>query len=305
MLRFPDETVLATDPARVIARPVLILTAYLDDPAAWSRVHLGDVLGQMVELVGPDRLPLYTTTGTTQWLRVTPAEIERVVQDARVLWWRSGVRHHYGLRLADRTDAPSCGASYREVADGPSRRCGYLQLVLPWDSDPEDLLQLALAVAHTGAVHSLVGGYGYSFDPWYKSTAFWAMYRASRRYVGMDVQDPEQMALRAAEGLPGCNWLTLISEALREQAGIDRGALTQLSQSGVSVITLAQSTLLRAGERPTVGDRNTLLTFEAYAAVARVLQPAFVADLAYWGGFLEHQATGAFLQRFDQPGGWT
>ncbi len=302
MLKLPDQIALRDDPERVIARPCLMLTAYLSDSVAWSRTHLSAIMRVFIDTVGAERLQLYTTTGTTDWLRVRLAEVQSLVEDARVLWWRSGVRHHFWLRLADDVAAPSVGLSYREIDTTREARCGYLQLWLPLQSASDDLLQLALAVAHTGAAHCFTAGYGYSVDAWYKPSAFTALYRASRRYLGMDIQDPDHAAWFASRGVVGCNWLTAVSDDVLAHNKLARAELASApSTHGVKVFDLPGLLVMRAGERPDVGDRNTLQFPEAYAVVARLLAPAFVSGLEYCGAFLENEATNAWLHRFDQP----
>lgn len=305
MLKLPDEIVLDSDPSRVVARPVLILTAYLADDAAWSRHHLSDVLRLFVNVVGADRLPFYTTSLSPDWLRVRPAEVEQLIDDARNLWWRGSVRHHFWLRIQDVISAPSVGFSYREVDSALQPRSGFLQVTLPLDHATDDLLQLTLAVAHTGAVHSAVAGYGYSYDPWFKSTAFWEAYRSCRRYLGVDIQDPDQMAWHARAAVPGTNWLTVLSDSLLATCGVERAAIAEHRfASRVQALALPTAVVLRAGDQPEWGDRNLLSVPAAYAEVAQLLAPHFPVGLQYWGGFAEHAATDAWLHRFDQPSGW-
>lgn len=289
-----------------VANPVLTLTAYLDTPLDWARTHLRTVLTTFVNTVGAERVPWYLTGMSTQWLRLRPQETTQLLGDAMLHWTRNVVRNHFWLRLQDRTDAPECGFYYRELDPQQSGRAGYLQLFLPLETHPDDLLQLALEIANTGAVVSMVGGYGYSvLDGHYKATAFSAFRSYAKRYLGVDLQDPDQMAWHAHDQVPGSGWLTLVSDKLLAEMNVQRQDLDALkSHRDVVVMALPNALLLRAGDAPTVGDRNTLVFPDAYAAVARALSPHFPTLLSFWGSFQEHNDTNAWLQRFAEPGGW-
>jgi hypothetical protein len=69
---------------------------------------------------------------------------------------------------------------------------------------------------------------------------------------------------------------------------------------------LTHGTLVRAGERPTLGDLNALVYPAAYAEVAHRLAPLLPADprpFPQWGD--DAKETAAWVRRFVAPEGWS
>jgi hypothetical protein len=74
----------------------------------------------------------------------------------------------------------------------------------------------------------------------------------------------------------------------------------------VEVSAVGNAVLLRAGEQPTMGDLNRLAYPEAYAEVARRLDPLFVEEPSeFLGLFADNVHTHAWLRRLVEAGDWS
>lgn len=300
--RGPGLTVLADSPQVSLARCALGLTLYLDEPFTWASEAAVAVLEHYLRVAPTDRLQWYTTSMLSDWHRFTPRSAESVLRALPVPWAEERVRHLFTFRLVDELGAPSLGFFYKEMDEARGRR-GFLQLLLPEDHEPSELLGLAAEVGKRWPVLCGVGGYVGTWNEWLKSSAFWSLYRFSKRFLGMDIQDPDPMSWAVAQGLPGSNWLTLVGEGLAQRLELDVAALqAQRWRAEVKVHALRRATLIQAGAAPTLGDVNSLRYPAAYAEVARALEPYFVKEPPeYWGGFYEEKKTAAWLRRLVFP----
>ncbi|AKF86418.1 hypothetical protein MFUL124B02_26435 [Myxococcus fulvus 124B02] len=301
-LRGPGGDVLADNPEVTLTRYALGLTLYLDEPYVWATEGAAALLRRFLQLAPAERLTWYTTSTLPEWHRFTPRVADDVLASLSVSWADVRVRHLFTFRLVDDLGAPGLGFIYRELDAARGRR-GFLQVLLPETLDPKQLLQLAKEIGERWPLLCGVGGYVGTWNEWVKSTAFWSLFRSSQRYLGLDIQDPDAMSWCVGEGLPGSNWLTLVGDGLAGKLALDLAALKARAwTSDVHVHTLKGTTLIQAGEAPTLGDVNALEYPSAYAEVARVLEPHFVKKpTEFWGGFQEEQKTGAWLRRFVFP----
>ncbi|AGC48156.1 hypothetical protein MYSTI_06883 [Myxococcus stipitatus DSM 14675] len=296
--RGPGVDVLEDNPAATVTRCALGLTLYLDEPLVWAGEGAVALLNRYLKLAPVERLAWYTTSTLSEWRRFTPRVAEDVLRSLAVPWSEVRVRHLFTFRLVDDLGAPGLGFIYKEMESSRGRK-GFLQILLPEEHDPAQLLQVAKEIGERWPVLCGVGGYVGTWNEWVKSTAFWSLYRSSHRYLGLDIQDPDSMAWSVSEGLPGCNWLTLVGARLAQTLELDVPALQSHPwRKGVQVHALRGATLIQAGEAPTLGDVNALEYPSAYAEAARVLEPYFVkAPTEYWGGFQEEQKTRPWLHR--------
>lgn len=299
-----DPRVLADAPDVGVVRLALGLTLYLDQPAVWAERAASKVFRSFCSRVPSGSLEWYTTSQLEEWNSVDGDRLEEIA--TALSTWLGHPRHLLQLRVVDDTDAPSCGFVYREIDPRRARRAPTLELILPPGSDPALLHELAVEVASTAPILCGTGGYLATWNPHEKSTAFWDIHGWCKRFVGIDVQDPDAMAWRVLEGLPGTNWLTLLGPGLADRLQLDWKALAAGTwDPGTDVRSLPHALLVRAGDAPTVGDLNAGEYPVAYAQAARRLGHVLVKDPPeYWGGFHENQDTAKWLRRFVEPEGW-
>ncbi len=301
----PPPQVLTAMPEVVVARVTLGLTAYLDEPTVWAQEAASAMLVAFADLVGAERLAWCTTTMIPDWHRVSPSVLQTLVAQLSDIGLAE-VRHLMGFRIVDDVQAPSVSFAYREVDNAREGRASWLELRLPADHSPDDLLQLALQLGHEWPVLHAVGGWTTSCNAHERPTAGTVTRAWAKRYWGLDVQEPESSSWEAERALSGTGWLTLLGRRFLRLRGLDVEALAARAwPEGVSAMRLRGGVLLQAGPTPTLGDMNRLAFPHAYASVARALAdhlPTAAPDLhGRW--FAEEDAL-AWARRFVEPEGW-
>jgi hypothetical protein len=303
---FPTRTYLRFDPRTTVARSALGLTVYLAEPAVWAREGAAALLRRFLDLAPAASLRYFTTSMILDW-RAVGGNAARAVLDAlSVGAMEKRIRHLFELRLVDDPDAPTVGFRYREVDAARAARTGYIDIRLPVEHDPNDILQLALEIGQRWPFHSGVGGYVATWNELEQPTAFAMMFPWCCRYLGLDVQRPEAMAWHAARGLPGTSWLNMIGAPLVKDREADAAALGRRRFAhDVTAMTLGKGTLVRAGAAPALGDMNHLVYPHAYAEAARACAPFLLeAPPSLPGPFEENEATLRWYRRLVQPEGW-
>ena len=301
----PGYAIVST-PEVSVAEVTLGLTLYLDEPHLWAQEGAAAMLAAFLVVAPIDRLAWYTTSLVKDWHRVAQSELSALVEVLSTPWTQRRVRHHFSFRLTDNIGAPRVGFYYHEVDSTRDGRAGFLQIFLPQEHPPKDLLQLALEVGHRWPIWSGVGGYLATWHPHLKAQGWDLLYGWARRHVGLDLQDPEAGSWLAPKGLLGTNWLTLIGHRLAQAREIDLEALRAHPFSNpVTVRSVAGGAVVCAGAAPTLGDLNQLAYPKAYAEVARCLQAHLVEEPpAFWGSFQEEGNSAAWFRRFLDPEAW-
>jgi hypothetical protein len=291
-----------------VVRVALGLTAYLAEPEFWAREGAQRALDLLLQSPVAGQLRSYTTSVMTRWQEAGPKKLQELRQglNSRVLV-QDRPRHFMFFRLADVPNCPSVGFSYTEVDPRRSERSAVLELTLPQAHPSEELLALATTLGKLGPLHCLVGGYVVRWNVLHQKTAFNQFYRWAQRYLGLDIQDAEALAEFTPSALPGSNWLTLVSARVARAREFELAALQRVRwKQPVAVSAVGENLLLRAGERPTLGDLNRLSYPEAYAEVARQLEPLFVEEPPeFWGQFTNTAHTGAWLRRLVGARDWS
>jgi hypothetical protein len=299
--------VLEQDPDVIVAQVRLRLTVYLDDAPSWARGAAAEALRAFLAVAPVEKLQWWTTSLMQDWHRVSGHGMDTLLR-ALSNEALARPRHQFQFRLADTISAPGVGFYYREVDGTRVPRAGVLELTLPPEQDPADLLQLAVALGQGFPVHCAVGGYAVAWSLYQQATAFWWAYRFCRRYLGLDVQDAERMAGPARTALPGTNWLTLLGPGILAAHDADAAALRDavFRDPDSRVMTLARAVLVQAGAGPVLGDVNQLDLPRAYIEVAQRLEEYLVEPPPeYWGGFGAEAATRPWLRRFLEPEHWS
>ena len=292
-------------PEQRMAQVTLGLTFYLDQPLVWAREAAARAL--MLYLAhAPERDHWwFITSHRTDWSRVNRDGVEALFDglSSRKLL---RPRHLFELQLVDETTAPGAGFHYREIDPARNDRTPVLQMRWPQDHNPVELVRVAQAVVQQWPLWSGIGGYLATWNAHEKAPSFWGIHGWCRRYLGLDVQDTEEMAWCAKQGLPGTNWLNILGAPLVEALGVDVDALTAREwRHGVQTSRVNQALFVAAGAKPTLGDVNWLTYPEAYAEVARALEPYVVADPpALPGGFWDPPQTLPWMRRFLEARGW-
>jgi hypothetical protein len=306
-LLVPD-VVLTNNAAITVARPALGLVLYLDDPLVWARQAARAVLLGFMERVNARELQLFTTSVKPGYHSITGNDMAKLLHDLPLPAARATVRHLLWLRVVDNPHAARLGFSYREIDAENQRRCGFVEMVFPPDFDPRVLADFAAQIAGQWPLLAGVGGYMLSWNLREAATAHDAALPLCRRFLGLDFQDPDQLAWAVPQGLPGTGWLTLVGRRHAEGLEIDLPALEKRAwETPVAVRGLKHAHLIRAGESPDLGDLNRLAYPSAYAEVARVLAPYFIEEPPPFLGERwneQPELAASWMRRLVDPEGW-
>lgn len=297
------------DTGERVATLALGLTAYLAAPAAWAQGGVVAMLEEALELLPLERLRCYATSAMTRWTEMTPEGLTplRDALDQRHIPLPV-VQHGFSLQLADDPGAPTLGVRYTEVDPERADRAAVVEFTLPEDADPGVLFQLAMILSRVGELYSLTAGYALRWNPRWRREAFNHFHAWSRRFVGVDAGDPEELAWRAPTKLPSVNWLTLVGRGLAAANDLDLVSLvTRAWTHDVKTFATPAGLLLRAGEAPTPGDLNAMDLPLAYAEVTRALEGLLIdSPKDFWGAFLEERGrTTRWHRRLLAPEGWS
>jgi len=298
--------VLPDDPAATIARVELGLTLYLAEPLTWAHEAAGRVLDSFLSVVPPDHLVYYATSRLHRWRRLDGTQFQDLRQQLGLPWSEARPRHLFELILTDDAGCPSCGFRYREIDDARADRAGLIEVTLPQEYDPGYLLPIARTALSAGPLWSGIGGYSARMSERFRADAFDVAWAWAQRYRGVDIQDPEPMAWRVREGLPGINWLTILGGSLARELDFDlaRAGAHRWTDPMICTEVAGDNLLIRAGEQPVIADAHRFEEPTAYQEVASVARNLLLKEPPeLLGYFRDHESTGRWFRRFVD-GGW-
>jgi hypothetical protein len=302
----PDFMVLEDDPRVAVARCSLGFTLYLDDPLTWARDGVVRAFESFLRVAPVERLEWYTTSMIDRWVHTSAATLGALAAALPAGWNASRPRHLFRFRLVDDVHTPGCWFSYREADHARGKRVGHLSVGFPHDTKPSTLLGYVLGVASSESYVCGTAGHVASFNPWTKSTSFGVFHRWSKRYLGLELQDPDRFAWRVRDGLVTTSWLTLLGRPLLERFGVDAPSFARRRfRRAIEAADLRAGLLVRAGAAPTLGDVNQLRLPHEYIEVARVLEPYLMPEPPpMFGPFFAGDDTRKWQRRLVDPEEW-
>ncbi|MFI2433063.1 type VI immunity family protein [Streptomyces sp. NPDC018693] len=268
-----------------------------------------------------------------------PEDAEHPDDESWVRDLRVDVGGHFGIRVSIKAKAKAKGKSEGKgrakgragrnytlnvrgipPTDEDARpRASFCEVIVPADEDPERLARLAHELAALLPVRSGHGGYSaYVFDPDAAKDPYQRVFSWCRRFFALDVGYGDGWLEAATERVVGAGWLTVLGPAFATY--LAGHAPPDFTTPGITVTpSPGGGTVIRAGERPTLGDVSRGEFPVALAEVDRYLLPLktggwhhtstlFTAGLAWQltadelpGGFRDHRATAAWLTRLVDP----
>jgi hypothetical protein len=305
---WPSPLVLEDDPSVVVARPVLSLTLYLGDPMPWAWDGARAVLSRFLQVVPVQDLKRFATSVRPGYHPVTGGDMAKVLHDLALPWSETKPRHLFWLRIVDDPETPGLAFSYREVDSRAQQRCGFLELVFPLFFDPDILLRFAQWIADSWPLLAGVGGYAVSWNLRQAATAMSAAFRWCRRYLCLDLADPEALSWHLPTALPGINWLTMIGRGHAATCKLDLDDLAKTAfTSPIAFHERIHAVVAQIGDAPVLGDLNQLAYPSGYAELARRLSRHLVTDPpAFYGDAWreEPDRTANYYRRFVDPESW-
>jgi hypothetical protein len=299
-LPIPDR-VDVDDPDVTLCRACLGVTLWTDDPLRWAQQGAAALFALALALPSAARLRWYTTSAMDTWAGFDAEARAQLAEGLPLPFFQTVPRHLLGLRVSDALDAPSVSFRYREVDPVRTRARGCVQVIIPLDEDPGALFQLVMEAASTLPFWCGTAGVVASWDPLDREASLRAVHPWSRRFAGMDVQDPDGMGFDVNLGLPGVAWLTLVGEGFAAARSLDLDALARTPWAhDVAAMRTANGLVLRAGATPDPWDLNLLRAPDALREVARALDPWVLAAPRDFDGWPEGE-TALWMHRLARP----
>ena len=276
----PPPARLRGDPGAILLRPVLQLTLFFEPTIAWAHETAPALLRSFLRLRSHRPPRLFRVSSDARW-RPLPDPPSELAEALAPSMFGAGLRPGFRLRIVDEPHAPSHAFVYREHDPEIGPPCGYLQVQLPFEADPDELLALAIEAAQTAPLDQGSLGYAWSWSEALPRNAFHAVARRAQRLLGVDVTHADRAVWHAHERLLTVSWLTLVGGRLAEALGLaSPAALAEpLSGSGASVLELTHACAIRAGDRPDVGDVHAMDAPRIQAQVTRTLSPHLAGDV--------------------------
>lgn len=194
----------------------------------------------------------------------------------------------------------------RPIEDDDDIDINFVQLRFPLDiaDDPDDLARALQTIAAPLAYTCGTAGLMLHATPFGRDQ-LWSQMRAGvTRYEGVEPDMAHKVAWMAGEGLGGINWLTFVGPAhLETLGGRDALAAKANALADVSSSRAGQGLVIRAGERPRVGDRNhPSPDLDPYRAVYGLLKPALylAGDFGFDEDDFDADQTLEWQQRFER-----
>ncbi len=231
---------------------------------------------------------------------------------------------HFGIRLSIEAGV---GRRYTLNVRGvpPSdddgearRRASFCEVIVPADEDPQRLARLAEELTALLPVRS--GHGGYSACVWksgHRNALYRDIYGWCRRFFALDAGYLDGWLEAMPTRVVGAAWLTVLGPAFA--AFLAEHAPARSAIPGTTVTSSPAGVIIRAGDRPTLGDVERGEFPAALAEIDRYLLPlkvggwhrtsTMVTAGHVWevraeelpGGFAEHSATVAWLTRLVEP----
>lgn len=292
-----------SDPQLTIARVSQGLTIYTRETRTWAE-RGALLLFRAFRARVPDwRVRWFMTSRHAKWYELTEGGGDEIESHLSVSTIDGRVRHLFEVAVADVPGSCHAGFVYREVDDGRGGATGYAQVFLPRQTDPGELLSLAIEVGHELPFTAAIGGYVGTYSRPHLREAFIHFDGLARRHLGLDLQVPWVAARHVRRGLPSVGWITMVGHEHRDALSFDLSRLE--GERGVALMHLTRGTLIRAGEL-TLGDVNLMEYPSELARVAIALDPYLLRDEPrYPGPFEDEGRTEAWRRRFAFPESWS
>ena len=126
------------------------------------------------------------------------------------------------------------------------------------------------------------------------------VYSMAQRFEGLEVDRPHSHALFIKDGIKSINWLTIVGPTLVEKIGGANELVKRLGDD--NIMDLANCLIVKASEKPQLGDANQQIRVDDYRKVAKVLKPIMISSHRNFHSGLPNRFTKesskAWLKRF-------
>lgn len=215
--------------------------------------------------------------------------------------------NYWKVELAERPEFPELSLDFQNLPQtaGQYPRASYIRVRMPMRAHPEDLFEWTRLLCAALPVQQGVAGYLCSVAEASRAVGFDQAWAWARRYYGVHVFDPVEHTWDAPHGLLGVNWLTLLGNAWLQPDAALAGVDLDHVAAPLSVTRTPHAAIVRAGNRPLLGDQNRFEDLSAYTLASRLVEPALIQEPAHLPGmFRDHESTPKWIRRFLDPTAW-
>jgi len=103
------------------------------------------------------------------------------------------------------------------------------------------------------------------------------VYAISKRFLGIEVDDPLSHVLYLKGGIKGVNWLTVLSEIWLNKLDNSMELIDGLP-SEYKTYRYSEGVIIQSGLYPELGDTNRNLNLKSYPKLAQILKPIYIKD---------------------------
>lgn len=267
---------------RLAAHEGLVVVLFINKGHQEIADGVGALYERYLRFVGP---------GTLRWMHDRGVgcrpftELARARVRSKLSSARAEAGAGYQLTLQDTSDTEPV-PSHRFRYIGAARRASFCHRTR-WASSVEVWLPASFPEVHGyGAFVEAVAelaecvpfscGYcslSINYEDWFALQAESCTRGLARRHPGLDFKDTPTTSCTIGDAVRGAYWLTLLGETPLEQLALDAPAIQAALGSEFTVLTLPNGVLIRAGEKPEVGDVNRGQTLPLVRRVAALIEP--------------------------------
>ncbi len=236
---------------------------YLNVPLSELRDDVMAAIDDFFQLVPREAVKWYATETMRQFKLATKRSF-----NLPATWWKDGARRielrELQLKGATAHDAvPTCGLALSSAEREHSifeLSSNYIRFIVPpelLEKETERFLQFVIETSNRLPFVSGHGGYVIETNPYYPEQAQAAAYPLAMRYQAIDIATMSRgpWAVRG-ERIKNIGWLTLIGSELLNRLGCLETLNSRVS-SPLELIPSKYGAILRAGEKPILGDINS------------------------------------------------
>jgi hypothetical protein len=255
------------------------ITLFADVPASGYGAGLLDAFSLFREVAGPDAVKVYATD--------TMREHKPVTKRALALldtWLAPGAppRETIGVEYSDADpyhNAPRHRFWVSSEEDAEAAAIWPSMVRIDLDTDwatgrYEDAVSLVIEFAKMVPVRSGYAGFAFEYSRYFAEEGCEHAWRYSMRHPGIEIQSPhgDELFATLKDSVYTTNWLTLLDRQFVKKLG-GRQKLRASLPSTVQIYEIDNGLLLRAGEKPAIGDVNRNDKLPDYRAVYEAVRP--------------------------------
>ena len=182
----------------------------------------------------------------------------------------------------------------------------FVRILMPLNVDPKIVECISSAIANNVELYSGHGGLVFVYNTLMTNTAFNHIYKKSRRFWGVDIEDLSSTVPLMKENIKGIGWITILGNSfLKESIKIELGRYSKCSN--IELKPNLFGSIIICGNEPVYGDQNRPdNSLEPYNICARVLHQLFVNTHPDFPSeqFIQNSNTLGWINRFIEPQGW-